>query len=55
MVIPADKRISGSDKGETQPTTAVGDCKDANTPKNVACMQPDRHVFIEISGIRLAQ
>jgi outer membrane protein OmpA-like peptidoglycan-associated protein len=25
------------------------------TPKNVACMQPDRHVFIEVSGTRIAK
>ena len=28
-------------------------CKDANNAKNVECMQPDRHVFIEVSGTRL--
>jgi len=47
-------RVQTSAKGETQPTTSLGDCKDANNPKNVACMQPDRHVFIEISGTRIA-
>lgn len=49
----ASNRVQTSAKGETQPTTSAGDCKDANNPKNVACMQPDRHVFIEISGTRL--
>jgi len=48
----ASNRVQSSAKGETQPTTLAGDCKDANNPKNVACMQPDRHVFIEISGNR---
>ena len=48
----ASNRVQTSAKGETQPTTLAGDCKDANNPKNVACMQPDRHVFIEISGNR---
>ena len=48
----ASNRVQTSAKGETQPTTSAGDCKDANNPKNVACMQPDRHVFIEISGNR---
>lgn len=52
--IPAE-RVATSAKGEMQPTTAAGECKDANTPKNVACMQPDRHVFIEISGTRLTK
>jgi len=49
----ASNRVQSSAKGETQPTTLAGDCKDANNPKNVACMQPDRHVFIEISGNRI--
>ena len=49
----ASNRVQTGAKGETQPTTSLGDCKDANNPKNVACMQPDRHVFIEISGNRI--
>lgn len=49
----AANRVQTSAKGETQPTTLAGDCKDANNPKNVACMQPDRHVSIEISGNRI--
>ena len=40
---------------ESRPTTYAGECKDANTVKNVACMQPDRHVFIEVSGTRLVK
>ncbi len=48
----ASNRVQTSARGETQPTTALADCKDANNAKNVACMQPDRHVFIEISGTR---
>jgi len=46
-------RVQTSAKGETQPTTSAGECKDANNAKNVACMQPDRHVFLEISGTRI--
>jgi len=38
-----------------QPTTFSGECKDANNAKNIACMQPDRHVFIEVSGTRIAK
>jgi len=49
----ASNRVQTGAKGETQPTTALGDCKDANNPTNVACMQPDRHVFIEVSGSRI--
>ena len=52
--IAAD-RVQSSARGETRPTTAAGECKDANNAKNVACMQPDRHVFVEISGTRIAK
>lgn len=51
----AADRVKTSGWGETRPTTNLSDCKDANNAKNVACMQPDRHVFIEVSGTRLAQ
>jgi OOP family OmpA-OmpF porin len=49
----ASSRVQTSARGETQPTTFPAECKDANNATNVACMQPDRHVFIEISGNRL--
>ena len=49
----ASNRVQTSAKGETQPTTFAGECKDANNATNVACMQPDRHVFIEVSGTRV--
>src|ERR1051326_7448387 len=52
--VPAD-RVKTSAWGETRPSTATGGCKDANNPKNVACMQPDRHVSVEISGARLGK
>jgi OOP family OmpA-OmpF porin len=48
-------RVQTSAKGESRPTTYAGECKDANNAKNVACMQPDRHVFIEVSGTRLVK
>ena len=51
----SSKRVDTSARGEREPTTWAAECKDANTPKNVACMQPDRHVFIEISGSRRTQ
>jgi OOP family OmpA-OmpF porin len=51
----AESRVKTSAWGETRPDTARADCKDANTANNVACMQPDRHVFIEVSGTRLAK
>jgi OOP family OmpA-OmpF porin len=48
-------RVKTSAWGETRPSTAAAECKDANNARNVACMQPDRHVSIEISGSRLAK
>jgi OOP family OmpA-OmpF porin len=48
----ASGRVQTSARGETQPTTLPAECKDANNATNVACMQPDRHVFIEVSGTR---
>ncbi len=48
-------RVQTSGRGESRPSTVAGECQDANNLKNVACMQPDRHVFIEISGTRLVQ
>ncbi len=48
-------RVQTSAKGESRPSTYAGECKDANNAKNVACMQPDRHVFIEVSGTRLVK
>lgn len=41
--------------GETRPSTFAAECQDANNAKNVACMQADRHVFVEISGARIAK
>ena len=49
------ERVQTSARGETRPSTFAADCKDANNAKNVACMQPDRHVFIEVSGTRIAK
>ena len=51
----AAERIKTSGWGETRPSTPARACAHANNAKNVACLQPDRHVFIEISGSRLAQ
>ena len=48
----AANRVQTSARGETQPTTAASECKEANNASNVSCLQPDRHVFIEISGNR---
>jgi OOP family OmpA-OmpF porin len=51
----AAERVQTSARGETRPSTFAGECKSANNPKNVTCMQPDRHVFIEVSGSRIAR
>jgi len=49
------ERVQTSAMGETKPNTPAGLCKDANNATNVACMQPDRHVYIEISGTRITK
>src|SRR3954464_11640190 len=49
------ERVQTAAQGESRPTTYAGECKDANNAKNVACMQPDRHVFIQVSGSRLVK
>lgn len=51
----AEDRFQTSAWGETRPSTYATECKDANNAKNIACMQPDRHVSIEISGTRIAK
>ena len=51
----AANRVQTGARGETRPSTAAGECKDAYNAKNVACLQPDRHVFVEISGTRIAK
>ena len=47
--------VQSSGKGEMQPTTAAGECAGAMSASTIACLQPDRHVFVEISGSRLKQ
>jgi OOP family OmpA-OmpF porin len=47
--------IQTSAVGETQPSTATADCKEAKNQANIACLQADRRVMIEISGSRTAQ
>lgn len=47
--------VQSSGKGEMQPTTAAGTCTGPATASTIACLQPDRHVFIEITGQRLKQ
>lgn len=49
------KWVDSSAKGETRPTTRSGECMGEKSVKTIACLQPDRHVFVEISGSRLKQ
>ena len=53
-VEPSWGLVQTSAVGETQPTTAPGLCTGATPNTNtVACLQPDRHVSIVITGQRL--
>lgn len=48
--------VHSSARGESQPTTAAGECKGATaTASTIVCLQPDRHVSVQISGMRLKQ
>jgi OOP family OmpA-OmpF porin len=47
--IPAD-RIRAEGRGESDPVTAVGECKGRLSPKLIACLQPDRRVEVEMDG-----
>ncbi len=51
----AADRIQTNAVGETQPSTATADCKEAKSKTNIACLQADRHVMIEVSGSRIAK
>lgn len=51
----AADRIETSAVGETQPNAATSACKDAKNAANVACLQADRHVVIDVSGSRVAK
>jgi len=45
-------RITAEGKGETQPVTQPGDCLGSKTAKVIACLQPDRRVHVEVTGIK---
>ena len=48
-------RVQSSGKGELQPTTNAGECAGAMSASTIACLQPDRHVLVEITGSRIKQ
>jgi OOP family OmpA-OmpF porin len=50
----ASNQVGTSGRGETQPTTRT-ECDGPASAKNIACLQPDRHVYIELTGSRLKQ
>ena len=46
-------RIASRGAGETEPATAPGDCRgNAATPMQIACLQPDRRVEVQVDGMR---
>jgi OOP family OmpA-OmpF porin len=47
--------VGTSGAGESRPTTYLHECDKATNAKTVACLQPDRHVFIQLSGNRVKQ
>lgn len=49
------KWVNSSAVGEMQPTTKAGECPGAATTKTIHCLQPDRHVFLEMSGLMIKQ
>ncbi len=53
-VEPSWGQVQTSAKGESSPTTAPGQCTGQSpNASTIACLQPDRHVSIEITGQRL--
>ena len=47
--------VQSSGRGELQPTTKAGECTGEKSAGTIACLQPDRHVFVELSGSRIKQ
>lgn len=46
-------KVTAVGKGESNPVTQPGDCKgNKATPALIACLQPDRRVVVEVSGMR---
>lgn len=45
--------VRSSAWGESQPTTKAGECAGGQNASTISCLQPDRHVFVELSGSRI--
>ena len=45
-------RITAEGRSESEPVTQSSDCKGPNSPRVIACLQPDRRVDIQVSGTR---
>lgn len=48
-------RITSSGRGESEPLTAIGDCKGKVSPNLIQCLQPDRRVVVEIDATSTAK
>ena len=48
----AANRIYAEGKGKTQPLTKPTDCKLTNRKAQIACLQPDRRVDVEVTGTK---
>jgi OOP family OmpA-OmpF porin len=48
----AANRITATGKGETQPVTQASDCPGPKSTKIIACLQPDRRVHVEVTGMK---
>ena len=49
------ERVRTGARGAAEPETRPDQCSGGSRADNVACLQPDRHVFIVVSGTRLAR
>ena len=45
--------VRSSARGASQPTTKAGECAGDKSASTIACLQPDRNVFVELSGSRI--
>jgi OmpA-OmpF porin, OOP family len=48
----ADSRLTARGKGESEPVTEAGSCPGTASAKVIACLQPDRRVHVEVTGMK---